>query len=742
MAVDEVLLDALNAIPCSRLGYDEWTTVGMALKSVGCGCETWDEWSASDTKRYHEGECAKKWKSFDADRQDGVGGGTIVRIAERFGWARPEQKVFGWDEELVLGQTIRDDGAIYPRKATVRQQTPMERYGLPVFKTLPEPCPMDPLGDLEPAEMLRMQLKAMFRFGEFVNIVPDKAHMGGETREGERFYHYADKLLGSVKDGGAYICVNPVTSEGRKDDNVTAYRYALVECDELPKARQLELIRRLQLPCVAVVDSGNNSVHAIVRIDAANAEQHRERVQALYDFCDANGLKVDRSCKNASRLTRLAGAMRDGHLQELVAVNVGPKSWGQFVHSVRELAKRDEATEGHISKPTVFTLGNAIVMPNKAEHWAIEGVAEYGDFHVTTGETGSGKTHFLEEESIAFATGGEFIGYRYTKSNVILIDPEMRVEKAQQRIKAIAEKMGPIDEDDCNRLRVVCTRTAPQTADELKSLIGEIYDQMPPSENRVLLVDSISVVISADEEANENDNGYMNRFANIFKQIAETFGCFIHAMHHPGKYAGQTYARTGGISRGAEAFNAAPDIVSNLVPLYVEEGSGAWELIHGEGERMHWRVLPSAVRLVYTKNRYTRPAKDVNMLFIHPCHEADATGELELCDVAYTVKKKKKPHEEGGECTEEKYEIRREACDEKLAEIVADLEKQGVVPDKDSPLIDRLREWQESQGYDKQTLGTVKRWIRDGKYTSVMWDKRTKKQGGQRFYLSRTDGEG
>ena len=35
---------------------------------------------------------------------------------------------------------------------------------------------------------------------------------------------------------GAWICFNPVDGTGRKDANITAYRYALVECDNMDLA--------------------------------------------------------------------------------------------------------------------------------------------------------------------------------------------------------------------------------------------------------------------------------------------------------------------------------------------------------------------------------------------------------------------------------------------------------------------------------------------------------------------------
>ena len=48
------LLEALKQIDVSQLSYDEWISVGMALKAEGYDCSVWDEWSQNDT-RYKKG---------------------------------------------------------------------------------------------------------------------------------------------------------------------------------------------------------------------------------------------------------------------------------------------------------------------------------------------------------------------------------------------------------------------------------------------------------------------------------------------------------------------------------------------------------------------------------------------------------------------------------------------------------------------------------------------------------------
>ena len=67
---------------------------------------------------------------------------------------------------------------------------------------------------------------------------------------------------------GAWIRFNPLDGKGIRNENVTAFRYALVECDGMDIDRQNALIRELELPVACLVHSGGKSVHAIVHIDA------------------------------------------------------------------------------------------------------------------------------------------------------------------------------------------------------------------------------------------------------------------------------------------------------------------------------------------------------------------------------------------------------------------------------------------------------------------------------------------
>ena len=75
-------IELLQYIEPSRLSYEEWLSVGMALKNVGCSVMEWERWSRSDS-RYKIGECEKKWASFTGS---GITIGTLYRLAETGGY--------------------------------------------------------------------------------------------------------------------------------------------------------------------------------------------------------------------------------------------------------------------------------------------------------------------------------------------------------------------------------------------------------------------------------------------------------------------------------------------------------------------------------------------------------------------------------------------------------------------------------------------------------------------------------
>ena len=182
--------------------------------------------------------------------------------------------------------------------------------------------------------------RALYAPGERVNFVTEfveHAEKSGEikarpmgkgvTLERDALVSRFEQTGSDASKAGGWLRMNPVDGHGIGDANVTACRFALLESDTLPMALQLALFAKLSLPMAAILSSGGRSVHAWVRVDAADAKEYRATVARMLELLAKFG--VDGKNKNPSRLSRLPGATRvigavgDG-VQRLLYLNPQP----------------------------------------------------------------------------------------------------------------------------------------------------------------------------------------------------------------------------------------------------------------------------------------------------------------------------------------------------------------------------------------------------------------------------------
>ena len=266
------LKEALDFLSPSALTYDEWILVGMGLKEAGLPVEAWEQWSARDGGRYHKGECAKKWASFHGGGGSPVTASSIFQLAYSSGWRGPAGHALDWNDDISAGTNHTDGQLVDPRW--------VEAHDL----ALPE--------QWDPADQLKRYLRALFEADEYVAYVTE-SFMADDRRRPTRgcWDRTAGQLIAELDqcggdlgkvvgdcdpEVGAWICFNPVDGTGRKDANITAYRYALVECDNMELGKQQAIIKQLELPCAALVYSGGKSVHAIVKVDAPDYTEYRK----------------------------------------------------------------------------------------------------------------------------------------------------------------------------------------------------------------------------------------------------------------------------------------------------------------------------------------------------------------------------------------------------------------------------------------------------------------------------------
>jgi len=268
-----------------------------------------------------------------------------------------------------------------------------------------EEAPPDGPGGWNPAQDLARYLKAVYRDGEHVRILP-KLHGQGISRP-------ASELIAAVqRDGvaaigeydrkdGCWVIHNPTDGKGRKDGNVTDLRHVLVECDDMPAEQQRAIIEELRLPCAAVVDAGNKSVHAIVRIDAGtDAELYKERVERLYSVLEARGYPVDRACRNPARLSRLPGVWRGDRRQWLIETNSGCASWGEWLDHVEGVQRRQHDIRA-LDALDVAENDDSLIRPRfltREGSWLI------------VASSGVGKSSLTMQHAMGFAVGRTVFG--------------------------------------------------------------------------------------------------------------------------------------------------------------------------------------------------------------------------------------------------------------------------------------------------------------------------------------------
>ncbi|MEO8429344.1 MAG: hypothetical protein ABI651_19810 [Verrucomicrobiota bacterium] len=180
-------------------------------------------------------------------------------------------------------------------------------------------------------------LALLFGPGEQINFVTaftvDKNGKAAPKDKGETVER--DALLARWRnegmprsEAGGWLRMNPLDGRGVADTNVTALRFALIECDDVPLELQLSLLAKLPLPIAAILTSGGRSLHAWVKVDAAAVEDYRCIVTRMLALLATFG--VDSKNKNPARLSRLPGVVRrigaasDGR-QRLLYLNPQPE---------------------------------------------------------------------------------------------------------------------------------------------------------------------------------------------------------------------------------------------------------------------------------------------------------------------------------------------------------------------------------------------------------------------------------
>ena len=543
---DYNLTEILEYIDPSTCSYQEWINVGMALKHEGYTVSDWDMWSMKDVNRYHSGECAKKWTTFQGSSAP-VTAGTIIQMAKENGYHYENVSAeLDWDSEIGS----KDELVVVDRNWLERSEI-----------HIPEKW--------NPAEQIITYLETLFESDENVGYVTESWEHDGKFLPSKGCYdRTAGQLIkelyqckgdiGSVlgdynSEVGAWIRFNPLDGKGVKNENVTEFRYALVDSDTMDISAQKAIITELELPVAALVYSGKKSLHAIVKIDASTYEEYKKRVDYLYNVCNKNGLKLDIQNRNPSRLSRMPGIMRNGKKQYLLDTNIGKENWNEWREWIESV--NDDLPDPE-SMADVWDNLPSLAPP------LIDGVLRQGHKMLIAGPSKAGKSYALIELCCAIAEGKKWLEWQCTQGRVMYVNLELDRASCLHRFKDVYTALG-ITPNNLSNIDIWNLRGRSVPMDKLAP---KLIRRASKKNYIAIIIDPIYKVITGDE----NSADQMAHFCNQFDKVCTELGCAVIYCHHHSKGA-QGGKRSMDRASGSGVFARDPDALIDLVELELND---------------------------------------------------------------------------------------------------------------------------------------------------------------------------
>ena len=528
--------ELLTYIDPARLSYQQWLEVGMGLHEAGASPQDWEDWSRRDPERYRQGECLRKWNTFHRTDTP-ITGGTIVKMAMEGGWRPSPGQELSWEDPI---------GSVVDLNWLEGQE-------------------VQPPSDWDPVKQLIIYLETLFEAGENVGYVTQTWEQEGKflpTRgcwdrtAGELIQALSrcggdlGAVLGDCDPrAGAWIRFNPLDGRGCKNENVTDFRYALVESDSMPVEEQNALLRELELPIAALVHSGGKSLHAIVRVEADSYEEYRKRVDFLYEVCRKYGLDVDRQNRNPSRLSRMPGVERNGARQFLADTNLGKASWSEWRDWIDGINDDLPDPEGDLDTG----------LPQLAPS-LIENVLRQGHKMLLAGPSKAGKSFALIELAVCIAEGLPWLGFPCAQGKVMYVNLELDRASCLHRFRDVRQAMGAPARNsvDIWNLR---GKSVP-----MDQLAPKLIRRASKKNYIAVIIDPIYKIITGDE----NSADQMARFCNQFDKVCTELGCAVIYCHHHSK-GRQGDKRSMDRVSGSGVFARDPDALLDMIELPVSE---------------------------------------------------------------------------------------------------------------------------------------------------------------------------
>lgn len=417
--------------------------------------------------------------------------------------------------------------------------TPPAKIDTAAAPPMPEPM----------ADPTRAFLSAMFQPEEGVRIARARINDAGrEVPDGEgavqscrEWLAKLDKYGGKANalfssDGpGLFVSVNPMKLGGSRDSDVTDFRHALLEFDEISLPEQWAILAGSRIPLAVVTYSGGKSLHGIVRVNARDRREFDERVKALYAHFAA--YLPDEACRNPSRFSRLPGARRFDKRQELLAVGLGAAGWSEWAAEVQSAGI---GTTVRIEDLEKFDPEND---PNRllGARWLCKGGSA-----LLVGPSGVGKSSLTMQFACLLATGAPFFGIPVVRPlKVLVVQAENDEGDLAEMLAGVREGLNLDaefgDESAIATLKrnLVFVRDTTHTGARFVEAAHRLIERHKPD---IVFLDPLLSFVGGDISKQEVCSAFLREGLN---PIAEATGCCWVCVHHTGKPPSDKTARAG-----------------------------------------------------------------------------------------------------------------------------------------------------------------------------------------------------
>jgi RecA-family ATPase len=381
----------------------------------------------------------------------------------------------------------------------------------------------------EPLPQVKMStidfLRLIFRPGETVCINWDYVIKNGKgipASKGqykllEEWISYFEEHGKVDLEQGMWFRVNPYKDESGTDEGVSAFRHVMVEFDARSIEEQWQIYVESDLPISSVSHSAARSLHALVRVDAKDAKEYKERQERVYgylkDYLDDSGNK------NPSRYSRLPGVYRNGKEQKLIAVGIGAKAYQDWVDG--------------IDLPRAITVSAMLHYDRSSDPESVVGNRwlNKGGSLVIQGSSGIGKSSLIMQMSICFCLGKDFFGLQPSKPlKIVTIQAENSDSDLSEPLQDMVAELNPSPvEMDRLKDNLLFFTDSSSFGSSFVDLFTKLIKRHCPD---IIICDPLLSFIGGDINSQAVVSEFLRNGINPILKETGAISCFVH---HTGK---------------------------------------------------------------------------------------------------------------------------------------------------------------------------------------------------------------